>query len=83
MSLDADAGSACFLFYLHGKGPGSGSAASARAGNVCQVMRPRIRLALQTSQNPLCSSGMKPGSPLCKHYTFAADKLALPDSSSK
>ena len=43
----------------------------------------RIRLTLQTSQNPLCSSGMKPRSPLPKHYTFAADKRALPDSSSK
>jgi NADPH-dependent ferric siderophore reductase len=41
MSLDADAGSACFLFYLHGNGPGSGWAASARAGNICQVMRPK------------------------------------------
>lgn len=41
MSLDPDAGSACFLFYLHGKGPGSEWAASARAGNVCQVMRPK------------------------------------------
>jgi len=41
MSLDADAGSASFLFYLHGKGPGSEWAASARAGNICQVMRPK------------------------------------------
>jgi ferric-chelate reductase (NADPH) len=41
MSLDADAGSACFLFYLHGKGPGSLWAASARAGDICQVMRPK------------------------------------------
>jgi ferric-chelate reductase (NADPH) len=41
MSLDPDAGSACFLFYLHGKGPGSGWAASARAGHICQVMRPK------------------------------------------
>lgn len=41
MSLDADTGSACFLFYSHGKGPGSGRAASARAGNICPVMRPK------------------------------------------
>ena len=41
IGLDADAGSACFLFYLHGKGPGSEWAASARAGNICQVMRPK------------------------------------------
>jgi NADPH-dependent ferric siderophore reductase len=41
MSLDSDAGSACFLFYLHGKGPGSGWAASAKAGDICQVMRPK------------------------------------------
>jgi ferric-chelate reductase (NADPH) len=41
MSLDPDAGSACFLFYLHGKGPGSEWAASARTGNICQVMRPK------------------------------------------
>ena len=41
MSLDANAGSACFLFYLHGKGHGSQWAASARAGNICQVMRPK------------------------------------------
>jgi ferric-chelate reductase (NADPH) len=41
MSLDPDAGSACFLFYLRGKGPGSAWAASAKPGNICQVMRPK------------------------------------------
>jgi NADPH-dependent ferric siderophore reductase len=35
MRLDAVAGSASFLFYLHGKGPGSEWAASARAENIC------------------------------------------------
>jgi ferric-chelate reductase (NADPH) len=41
MNLNPDAGSASFLFYLHGKEPGSAWAASARAGNICQVMRPK------------------------------------------
>lgn len=41
MSLDPYAGSASFLFYLHGKGPGSEWAASAKAANICQVMRPK------------------------------------------
>jgi ferric-chelate reductase (NADPH) len=41
MSLDPNAGSADFLVYLHGKGPGSAWAASAKAGNVYQVMRPK------------------------------------------
>jgi NADPH-dependent ferric siderophore reductase len=41
MDLDPDAGSARFLFYLHGKGPGSLWAASARVGDSCQVMRPK------------------------------------------
>jgi ferric-chelate reductase (NADPH) len=39
MRIDPDAGSACFLFYLHGNGPGSMWAASAKAGDICQVMR--------------------------------------------
>jgi NADPH-dependent ferric siderophore reductase len=41
MRIDPDAGSACFLFYLHGNGPGSTWAASAKAGDICQVMRPK------------------------------------------
>ena len=82
-SLEPDAGSASFLVYLHGKGPGSGWAASTRAGNICQVMRPKNSIDFTNFTEPARSSGMKPRSPLPKHYTFAADKRALPDSSSK
>lgn len=52
MSVDADAGSACFLFYLHGKGPGSEWAASARAGNICQVMRPKDSIDFTNFREP-------------------------------
>jgi ferric-chelate reductase (NADPH) len=52
MRLDADAGSASFLFYLHGKGPGSEWAASARAGNVCQVMRPKDSIDFTSFTQP-------------------------------
>ena len=52
ISLDPDAGSACFLFYLHGKGPGSGWAASARAGNICSVMRPKDSIDFTSFTEP-------------------------------
>jgi ferric-chelate reductase (NADPH) len=41
MDLDPGAGSACFLIHLHGNGPGSAWAASVKAGDICQVMRPK------------------------------------------
>jgi NADPH-dependent ferric siderophore reductase len=41
MDLDSKAGSARFLFYLHGHGPGSAWAASLKRGDVCKVMRPK------------------------------------------
>jgi ferric-chelate reductase (NADPH) len=44
MDVDADAGSALFLFYLHGGGPGSRWAETLEAGDVCQVMRPKNSL---------------------------------------
>ena len=52
MNLDSDAGSASFLFYLHGKGPGSEWAASARTGNICQVMRPKNSLDFTSFSAP-------------------------------
>ncbi len=52
MSLDADAGSASFLFYLHGKGPGSEWAASAQTGNICQVMRPKNSIDFTSINEP-------------------------------
>jgi len=60
MSLDSDAGTADFLVYLHGNGPGSEWAASARAGNVYQVMRPRDSIDFTSFIQPALSSGMKP-----------------------
>jgi ferric-chelate reductase (NADPH) len=44
MDVDAEAGSACFLFHLHGGGPGSEWASSLEAGDLCQVMRPKDSL---------------------------------------
>jgi ferric-chelate reductase (NADPH) len=44
MDVNADAGSALFLFHLHGSGPGSSWAAALRAGDLCQVMRPKDSL---------------------------------------
>ena len=41
MDVNPDKGSAHFLVYLHGEGPGAAWAASARAGDLCQVMRPK------------------------------------------
>jgi NADPH-dependent ferric siderophore reductase len=52
MSLDSDAGSADFLVYLHGKGPGSEWAASSRAGDVCQVMRPKDSIDFTSFTQP-------------------------------
>ena len=44
MDLDPEAGSARFLFYLHGGGPGSAWAATLKTGDICQVMRPKDSL---------------------------------------
>jgi NADPH-dependent ferric siderophore reductase len=52
MSLDSETASADFLVYLHGKGPGSEWAASARAGNVCQVMRPKDSIDFTSFTQP-------------------------------
>jgi ferric-chelate reductase (NADPH) len=52
MDLDPDAGSARFLFYLHGKGPGSVWAASARVGDSCQVMRPKDSIDFEAFTGP-------------------------------
>ena len=52
MNPDADAGSACFLFYLHGKGPGSQWAASVRAGDICQIMRPKDSIDFTNFTDP-------------------------------
>jgi ferric-chelate reductase (NADPH) len=52
MNLDPDAGSADFLVYLHGNGPGSEWAASARAGSVYQVMRPKDSIDFTSFTQP-------------------------------
>lgn len=52
MSFDQDAGSASLLFYLHGKGPGSEWAASAKAGSICLVMRPKNSIDLSSVAEP-------------------------------
>jgi NADPH-dependent ferric siderophore reductase len=44
MDVDVEAGSAAFLFHLHGGGPGSAWAAMLRVGDVCQAMRPKDSL---------------------------------------
>jgi NADPH-dependent ferric siderophore reductase len=57
MGLDADAGSASFLFYLHGKGPGSEWASSAKTGNSCQVMRPKNSIDFTSVKEPVLFFG--------------------------
>lgn len=52
MDLDPIKGSACFLFYLHGNGPGSAWAASAKAGDICQVMRPKDSIDFSNIREP-------------------------------
>ncbi len=52
MELDADAGSARFLFYLHGGGPGSAWATKLRVGDVCKLMRPKDSLDFTTLKRP-------------------------------
>jgi ferric-chelate reductase (NADPH) len=44
MEMGPDAGSAEFLFYLHGGGPGSAWAGSLKMGDGCKVMRPKDKL---------------------------------------
>ncbi|WP_158792246.1 siderophore-interacting protein [Granulicella sp. L60] len=44
MKMEADRGSAEFLFYMHGGGPGSAWAESLRIGDECKVMRPKDSL---------------------------------------
>ena len=44
MEMEADAGSAEFLFYIHGGGPGSAWAESLKKGDACKVMRPKDSL---------------------------------------
>ena len=44
MQMEVDAGSAEFLFYMHGGGPGSAWAGSLRIGDGCKVMRPKDSL---------------------------------------
>jgi ferric-chelate reductase (NADPH) len=44
MDVDAAAGSASFLFHLHGSGPGSSWAAALQPGDRCHVMRPKDSL---------------------------------------
>jgi NADPH-dependent ferric siderophore reductase len=44
MEMGPDAGSAEFLFYLHGGGPGSAWAGSLKVGDGCKVMRPKDSL---------------------------------------
>jgi ferric-chelate reductase (NADPH) len=44
MEMEPDAGSAEFLFYLHGGGPGSEWAGSLKTGDGCKVMRPKDSL---------------------------------------
>jgi ferric-chelate reductase (NADPH) len=54
MDVDAAAGSASFLFHLHGGGPGSSWAAALQPGDRCQVMRPKDSLDFTTiHQNTL------------------------------
>jgi ferric-chelate reductase (NADPH) len=48
MDVDANAGSARFLFHLHGGGPGSNWAESLEPGDICQVMRPKDSLDLKS-----------------------------------
>jgi ferric-chelate reductase (NADPH) len=52
MDLDAVAGSACFLIYLHGNGPGSEWAECVKAGDMCQVMRPKDSINFQSITEP-------------------------------
>jgi NADPH-dependent ferric siderophore reductase len=44
IDMDATAGSARFLFYLHGGGPGSAWASMLKTGDMCHVMRPKESL---------------------------------------
>jgi ferric-chelate reductase (NADPH) len=44
MKIDPNAGSAEFLFYIHGGGPGSVWAAGLKNGDECRVMRPKDSL---------------------------------------
>jgi NADPH-dependent ferric siderophore reductase len=44
MEMEPDAGSAEFLFYMHGGGPGSAWAGSLKTGKGCKVMRPKDSL---------------------------------------
>ena len=52
MDLDPNAGSARFLFYLHGKGPASVWVASAKVGDSCQVMRPKDSIDFEAFKGP-------------------------------
>ncbi len=52
MNLDPATGSASFLFYLHGGGPGSAWAAKVKAGDTCQVMRPKDSLDFTNFSRP-------------------------------
>ena len=52
MELDPDAGSARFLFYLHGSGPGSRWATNLEADDICKVMRPKDSLDFTTLKRP-------------------------------
>jgi ferric-chelate reductase (NADPH) len=44
MAMEPDAGSAEFLFYIHGGGPGSAWAGRLTTGDDCMVMRPKNSL---------------------------------------
>jgi len=57
MDLDPEAGSARFLFYLHGGGPGSAWAATLKTGDICQVMRPKDSLDFTAFKEPVLFFG--------------------------
>ena len=57
MDLDPEAGSARFLFYLHGGGPGSAWAATLETGDICQVMRPKDSLDFMAFKEPVLFFG--------------------------
>lgn len=57
MDLDTNAGSACFLFYLHGDGPGMRWAASVKVGDSCHVMRPQDSLNRASVTGPVLFFG--------------------------
>jgi NADPH-dependent ferric siderophore reductase len=50
MDVDADAGSARFLFHLHGGGPAAKWAETLQVGDTCQVMRPKDSLDFKSIQ---------------------------------